>query len=334
MSNPLAVTPGDPAGIGPDLCLQLACEPTQADVSWFAIADPEALSQRARTLNLPVEIREYRNQSPDSGPNSGNGRLQVLPIPLSAPAQPGRPDPAHARPTLDALREAMDGCLQGRYGALVTGPVNKAVINQAGVPFTGHTEFLAERTRAHPVMMLATPGLRVALVTTHLPLRQVSAAITPERLEKTLRIVDRDLRRRFGLAAPRLLVCGLNPHAGEQGHLGREEIDIIQPVINRLRTEGLDITGPLPADTLFTPSNLETADVVVAMYHDQGLPVLKHKGFGNAVNITLGLPILRTSVDHGTAYDLAGTGRADTGSLRAALQTAAVMVRHQQKPTT
>ena len=182
--------------------------------------------------------------------------------------------------------------------------------------------------------MLATSGLRVALVTTQLPLRQVSAAITPERLEKTLRIVDRDLRGRFGLSAPRLLVCGLNPHAGEQGHLGSEEIDIIQPVIRRLRTAGLVVTGPLPADTLFLPANLETADVAIAMYHDQGLPVLKHKGFGNAVNITLGLPILRTSVDHGTAYDLAGTGRVDTGSLRAALQTAAAMVRHQRKPVT
>ena len=326
--KPLAVTPGDPAGIGPDLCLQQACEPTQPDAPWFVIADPGFLSERAHILGLSVDIREYRNPSP----GSGDGRLHVMPMPLCAPVRPGRGDPAHAQPTLNALREAVDGCLQGRYGALVTGPLNKAIINEAGIPFTGHTEFLAERTRAHPVMMLTTPGLRVALVTTHLPLRQVADAVTPERLEKTLRIVDQDLRQRFGLAAPRILVCGLNPHAGEAGYLGREEIDILQPVIHRLRAEGLAVTGPLPADTLFTPARLETADAVVAMYHDQGLPVLKHKGFGNAVNITLGLPIIRTSVDHGAAYDLAGSGRADAGSLRAALRAAADLVRHRREP--
>ena len=202
-------------------------------------------------------------------------------------------------------------------------------MNDAGVSFTGHTEFLAARTGAHPVMMLATHGLRVALVTTHLPLREVADAITPVRLETVLRIVDGDLRRRFGLAAPRILVCGLNPHAGEGGYLGREEIEVIEPVIRGLRAEGLGLAGPLPADTLFIARHLETADAVVAMYHDQGLPVLKHKGFGEAVNITLGLPIIRTSVDHGTAYDLAGTRRADVGSLRVAVRTAAVMARHE-----
>jgi len=228
---------------------------------------------------------------------------------------------------LDTLRTAVAGCMDGTFAALVTGPVHKGIINDAGITFSGHTEFLAQLTRApHPVMMLATPGLRVALVTTHLPLHAVSAAVTAPRLESTLRVLHHDLATRFGIKAPRILVCGLNPHAGEGGHLGREEIEVIEPVLEKLRSAGMLLRGPLPADTLFLPGNLEQADAVVAMYHDQGLPVLKHMGFGQAVNITLGLPIIRTSVDHGTALDLAGTGRASSASLEAALHAALKLV--------
>jgi 4-hydroxythreonine-4-phosphate dehydrogenase len=218
--------------------------------------------------------------------------------------------------------------MSGAFAAMVTGPVHKGVINDAGIPFSGHTEFIAEITGGTPVMMLATPGLRVALATTHLPLSEVSAAITLDSLETVIRLLNRDLRQRFAIEKPKILVCGLNPHAGESGHLGREEIDIIEPTLERLRCEGINLYGPLPADTLFTPKYLETADAVLAMYHDQGLPVLKYKGFGQAVNITLGLPIVRTSVDHGTALELAGTGKANLGSLQFALQTALDMIPH------
>jgi 4-hydroxythreonine-4-phosphate dehydrogenase len=236
-------------------------------------------------------------------------------------------DPAHAGYVLEALSEGVRACLDGRFDALVTAPVHKGIINDAGFAFTGHTEFIAGLTGGYPVMMLATEGLRVALATTHLPLKEVSAAITPHRLESVLRVLHGDLAARFGIAAPRILVCGLNPHAGEGGHLGREEIEVIAPVLAALRGEGMDLAGPLPADTAFLPRLLERADAVLAMYHDQGLPVLKHKGFGRAVNITLGLPLVRTSVDHGTALDLAGTGRVDTGSLEAAIHAAIGMGR-------
>jgi 4-hydroxythreonine-4-phosphate dehydrogenase len=233
---------------------------------------------------------------------------------------------------LRTLERAADGCLAGEFDALVTGPVHKSVINDAGIPFSGHTEFLAARCGgAHPVMLLAADSLRVALATTHLPLAEVSRAITRERLQRVLRILDHDLRARFGLPQPRILVCGLNPHAGEGGHLGREEIDVIGPALESLRAEGLELVGPLPADTLFTPRHLQHADAVLAMYHDQGLPVLKYAGFGHAVNITLGLPIVRTSVDHGTALELAGNGRAETGSLQAALELAANIVQRSRE---
>jgi len=313
----LVHTPGEPAGIGPDLILQLAARDSATPL---VVADPELLRRRARRLGLSVRLElldsidRYRPQG---------AALQVLPVPLPRQVEPGRPHADNAEYVLETLRLATKLCLETPRAALVTGPVHKGVINEAGIPFTGHTEFLAGLSGGHPVMMLACPGLRVALATTHLPLRQVAEAITAERLERVLRILHRELRERFRIADPRILVCGLNPHAGEGGHLGTEERELIAPLLERLRREGMQLVGPLPADTLFTPRHLEGADAVLAMYHDQGLPVLKHLGFGRAVNITLGLPLVRTSVDHGTALDLAGTGAADSGSLKAALETAA-----------
>ena len=314
---PVVVTPGEPAGIGPDICVQMAQR--QPDVRWVTIADPDLLEERAAQLGLPLEVVPFE---PGSPPARADGQINVLEIPLNAPCRPGRLDPANAPNVLASLRRAVTGCLEGEFSALVTGPVHKGNINDAGLPFTGHTEFLGNLCQADPVMMLAAPGLRVALATTHLPLAEVSRQITRPLLSKVLAILHRDLVGRFGLPDPAILVCGLNPHAGEAGHLGREEIEIIIPVVERLRSSGMHLDGPLPADTLFTPPYLERADAVLAMYHDQGLPVLKHMGFGRAVNVTLGLPIIRTSVDHGTALELAGTGRADSGSLYAALQTA------------
>ncbi|MDX5332674.1 MAG: 4-hydroxythreonine-4-phosphate dehydrogenase PdxA [Gammaproteobacteria bacterium] len=320
----IAITPGEPAGIGPDLVIALAQQAFDAEL--VAIADPALLMARAAELGLPLVIDPCAPDTP-AVPHVA-GRLRVLPVALAAPVRSGHLDPANAGYVLETLRLAVDGCLDGRFDALVTGPVHKGVINDAGIPFTGHTEFLAERSGGHhPVMMLAAGDLRVALATTHLPLAEVSAAITRGRLERVLRILDHDLRQRFCIERPRILVCGLNPHAGEGGHLGREEIETIGPVLEQLRTEGLDLIGPLPADTLFTPRHLAQADAVLAMYHDQGLPVLKHVGFGQAVNITLGLPIVRTSVDHGTALELAGSGRAETGSLHAALTLAITLAR-------
>ncbi|RDH86867.1 MAG: 4-hydroxythreonine-4-phosphate dehydrogenase PdxA [endosymbiont of Escarpia spicata] len=312
------MTPGEPAGVGPDLCVMLAQEPLAAPVVVFA--DPGLLERRAELLGLPLTL------IPFDAAEAEPGSLRILPVPLTAEAQCGRLNPANADYVLDTLRQATEGCLNGDFDALVTGPVHKGIINDAGHTFTGHTEFLAELTQAHPVMMLATKGLRVALVTTHLPLSEVSHQITPQRLERVIRILDCDLRRHFGLTDPRILVCGLNPHAGEGGHLGREEIEIIEPTLERLRQGGINLAGPLPADTLFTPKYLQQADAVLAMYHDQGLPVLKHLGFGRAVNVTLGLPIIRTSVDHGTALDLAGSGQAGIGSLLAAVAMAGEMV--------
>lgn len=319
----IAVTPGEPAGIGPDLVVRLAQEPSDTPI--VAIADPALLAERAQRLGLPLRIERF--EPGDAVPRAQPGHLAVLPVAVRRPVTPGRLDTANAPYVLDTLRIACDACLDNTFKALVTGPVHKGVINDAGLPFTGHTEFLAERCGAEPVMMLATPGLRVALVTTHLPLRDVSAAITREHLTEVIRILHRDLSTRFGIPEPRILVCGLNPHAGEGGHLGREEIEVIEPVLNELRESGWHLIGPLPADTAFVPDKLADADAVLAMYHDQGLPVLKHLGFGQAVNITLGLPIIRTSVDHGTALDLAGTDRADLGSLTAALGMARFLTR-------
>ena len=318
MTAPLAFTPGEPAGIGPDLAVRL---PELApDLPLVVLSDPGLLRRRAAQRGQPLVIRTWQGEPEPAGPHA----LWCLPVPLACQETPGVLDAANASHVLATLDSAIDGCLAGRFSGLVTGPVHKGVINDAGIPFSGHTEYLAERAGgAHPVMMLATEGLRVALATTHLPLAEVPAAITAERLRRTLRVLHGDLRHRFGIERPRILVCGLNPHAGEDGHLGREEIEVIEPVLDALRGEGMDLHGPLPADTLFTPPRLARADAVLAMYHDQGLPVLKHLGFGRAVNVTLGLPFVRTSVDHGTACELAGHGEIDSGSLVVALETAA-----------
>lgn len=312
----IAVTAGEPAGIGPELCAHLALR------DWGArpvvIGSLELQRQRLGALADRVRVRAWT-----PGAASESGTLDVLDVPLAAPCRAGTVDPANARHVLAMLDRAIDGCVSGEFAAMVTAPVHKAVINEAGIAFSGHTEYLAERmSTPRVVMMLVGGGLRVALVTTHLPLAAVPAAITPDVLERTLRILHRDLVGRFGIASPRILVAGLNPHAGEGGHMGREEIEVIEPVLARLRAEGMHLVGPLPADTLFVPHTLEKGDAALAMYHDQGLPVLKHASFGGGVNVTLGLPIVRTSVDHGTALDLAGSGRADPGSLFAAMELA------------
>lgn len=323
----IALTPGEPAGIGPDLCLQLIQQPQEVEL--VAVCDPELLAERAAVLDLPVILRIL---DAGAGPRAGAaGELCVLPVPLRVPARCGQADPGNATYVLETLDRAIDGCRDGTFAALVTGPVHKGVINEAGIRFSGHTEYLAMATgTSSVVMLLATEGLRVALVTTHVPLSGVSRLITAERVEQVLTTLHDGLRRDLGIAAPRITVCGLNPHAGEGGHLGNEEIDTLIPLLDSLRAQGLDLTGPLPADTVFTRERLVHTDAVLAMYHDQGLPVLKHMGFGKAVNITLGLPLIRTSVDHGTALDLAGTGRGDPGSLQAALHSAIDMAhRHE-----
>lgn len=315
------VTPGEPAGVGPDLILALARRRFGAQL--VVVADPELLRQRARALGLRVDLQPYVADEPVR-PRSQS--LRYLSVPLAAPARAGKLDPRNAAYVLNCLRLAVRACQRGTAAAMVTGPVHKGVIADAGFRFSGHTEFLAGLTGTlQPVMLLIAGDLRVALATTHLPLRKVPDAITAQGLRTSLQVLAADLRRRFGIQRPRILVAGLNPHAGEQGHLGREDIDIIAPVIRQLRRGGLRVEGPLPADTLFTPPYLSRADAVLAMYHDQGLPVLKHLGFGRAVNVTLGLPIVRTSVDHGTALDLAGTGKADAGSLAVAIKTAVQM---------
>ena len=320
MRAPLALTPGEPAGIGPELALALAAKPR--DIPWVCLADPALLEDRARRIGVAVECREWRVG--DAVPTEA-GILPVLPIPLKQLPEPGAPSSANAASLLAALDRAVDGCLQREFAALVTGPLQKATIADAGVEFTGHTEYLARRAGGSPVMMLVAGSLRVALATIHLPLREVADAIDRELIERVLTILECDLRKRFGFERPRIAVLGLNPHAGEAGHLGREELDVIGPALDALRERDFSLIGPLPADTAFTPAALARCDAVLAMYHDQGLPVLKHSGFGHAVNVTLGLPIVRTSVDHGTALDLAGTGRADAGSFQAAIELAAAM---------
>jgi len=316
----VALSVGEPAGIGPDLTV-LAAQRAR-DFELVAYADPEMLRSRAEELGLPLTLETWRPGAPPTPSTAGT--LRVVPVPLANPAIAGRLDPGNARGVLDALDAATDACLDGTTAALVTAPLHKGIINEAGIAFTGHTEWLAQRTGAPlPVMLLAASDLRVALVTTHLPLRDVADAITGERLEQTLRILVQGLERDFGLPRPRVLVLGLNPHAGEGGHLGTEERTVIGPVLERLRAAGYRLEGPLPADTAFVPAHLAQAEAVLAMYHDQGLPVLKHAGFGHAVNVTLGLPIVRTSVDHGTALDRAGSGQIDSGSLEAALTLAA-----------
>ncbi|WP_429081611.1 4-hydroxythreonine-4-phosphate dehydrogenase PdxA [Aeromonas bivalvium] len=319
----LAITPGEPAGIGPDLVLDIARRdwPHQLVV----IASPELMQRRAKALGLEIALLPYDPAQPARPQRAGT--LTLCPVALGAPEQAGQLDEANGAYVLATLQRACDGNMSGEFAAVVTGPVHKGIINQAGVSFSGHTEFFAQQAGGPDVvMLLATDGLRVALATTHIPLACVARAITAERLGKVIRILNADLRDKFGIRAPRIYVCGLNPHAGEGGHLGREEIDVIEPALDALRQEGIDLVGPLPADTLFQEKYLKDADAVLTMYHDQGLPVLKYKGFGRSVNITLGLPFIRTSVDHGTALDLAGKGLADSGSLVTALNHAILMV--------
>jgi 4-hydroxythreonine-4-phosphate dehydrogenase len=315
----IVITSGEPAGIGPDTCVTLAAADWDCDL--IVAGDAGLIEATAAALGVALQIDRYQSSAPLS--RHIPGRLKILHLPLAEAVVAGRLDTRNAGYVIKLLDRACDGCLNGEFAAMVTAPVQKSVLMDAGFTFTGHTEYLAARTRAAlPVMMLLAGRLRVALVTTHLPLADVPKAITRERLLAVLRIVNTDLGRHFGFAAPRIAVLGLNPHAGESGHLGREEIDIIDPVVRELQGEGLNVFGPAPADTAFTPQFLETADVIVAMFHDQGLPVIKHVGFDNAVNVTLGLPILRTSVDHGTALTLARTGKADAGSLHAAVDLA------------
>ncbi len=324
MTTSIALTPGEPAGIGPDLTVMLAQQARKSRI--VAIADRTVLQERAERLKLPLQIRDFQpdKQDPVTGHHAGEiidqpGELYVQHVPVHSPVTCGQLNPRNGRYVLATLDAAVDGCMHGQYGAMVTAPLHKGVINDAGIPFTGHTEYLAERTHSEPVMMLATETpdgpLRVALATTHLPLAAVPAALTADVLRRALQILHADLVRQFGITQPRILVAGLNPHAGESGHMGREEIDVIEPVLAELRASGMHLTGPLPADTLFTPQHLQHADAVMAMFHDQGLPVLKYAGFGKAINITLGLPIIRTSVDHGTALDKAGSGDINCGSL-------------------
>jgi 4-hydroxythreonine-4-phosphate dehydrogenase len=343
LSAPLVITAGEPAGIGPDLCVQLAGVPFE--IPLVVIADKNLLQQRAARLGIPLQVREYSAPRESiSQPNT----LTVIHTPLVAECLPGVLNAANSGYVLSLLRRAVQGCQAGEFSGMVTAPVHKGIINDAGIPFTGHTEFLADQTGTKRVVMMlvgggvreaarrittATPAdssekeyvMRVALATTHLPLKDVAAAITSPLLENVLRIIRRELQCRFGIAQPRILVAGLNPHAGEGGYLGREEIEVMIPVLDRLRAEGMNVSAPLPADTLFTPHNLAHCDCVLAMYHDQGLPVLKYASFGQGVNVTLGLPIIRTSVDHGTALDLAGSGKADCGSLLEAIKLAAQM---------
>lgn len=322
----IAITSGEPAGIGLDLCVKLAQQPLQA--SLVVLADPAALQARATQLGVPLTITPYHGAGTQ---HAGNGTLQVLPVSTAAPVRAGQLSPANSQAVLQMLDRALVGCQSGEFDAMVTAPVHKGVINDAGIAFTGHTEYLAEKTNtAQVVMMLVGGGMRVALATTHLPLTQVSAAITAESLTTTLRILHHDLVHHFGIAAPRIYVAGLNPHAGENGYLGHEEIETIHPVLDRLRAEGMQLIGALPADTMFSQKNLADADAFLAMYHDQGLAVLKHASFGEGVNVTLGLPIIRTSVDHGTALDIAGTGQADLGSMLSAIQLAITLSQSRQ----
>jgi 4-hydroxythreonine-4-phosphate dehydrogenase len=320
----IAVTSGEPAGVGPELCLRLP-EREFSGARLLVLGDRRLMDERARQAGISAILREDSVMQP-----LGRGGLDILDIPLIADVLPGHPDPANAPYVLRQIDCALAGCRSGEFAAMVTAPVNKSVINDAGIAFTGHTEYLAEKTGTpRVVMMLAGGGLRVALATTHLALKDVPAAITQPSLEETLRILHNDLKKKYGIESPRILVSGLNPHAGEGGYLGREEIDVIQPVLDRLRGEGMRLIGPLPADTIFTPPLLSQGDCVLAMYHDQGLAALKYASFGNGINVTLGLPVIRTSVDHGTALDIAGTGAADPSSLFIAVEQAIAMARRQ-----
>jgi 4-hydroxythreonine-4-phosphate dehydrogenase len=322
----IALTSGEPAGVGPELCLALAARELRCEL--VCLADAGLLEERARALGAAVTVRRWPGADGSSRPHAA-GSLSVEHHPLAVPSVAGKLDTANVPYVLALLDRAIDGALAGEFAAIVTAPLHKGVINDAGVPFRGHTEYLAQRTHsARPVMLLTSGTLRVALATTHLPLNAVSGAITQELLCETAAILQQGLKRWWGVAAPRIAVCGLNPHAGESGYLGDEELKTIAPAIARMRAGGIDAHGPLPADTVFIPRVLADFDAVLAMYHDQGLPVVKHSGFEQAVNVTLGLPILRTSPDHGTALDIAGRGEADVGSLAAALELAIALASH------
>ncbi|KTD89348.1 MULTISPECIES: 4-hydroxythreonine-4-phosphate dehydrogenase PdxA [unclassified Pseudoalteromonas] len=319
MTLRVAITPGEPAGIGPDLLITLAQQAWDAQL--VVLADAKLLKERAKLLGLPINLIEFDENAPAKA--TPEGCVYIHQVNLGDDVELGVLNDANGQYVLDTLRIASEKNMDGTFDAVVTGPVHKGIINKAGISFSGHTEYFAQQSNtADVVMLLATEGLRVALVTTHIPLAYVSRAITEDRLTKVATILDHDLRTKFGIEKPRILVCGLNPHAGEDGHLGREEIDTITPTLDILRSQGMNLIGPLPADTLFQDKYLSEADAVLAMYHDQGLPVLKYKGFGKSVNITLGLPFIRTSVDHGTALDLAGTGTADVGSFELAIREA------------
>ncbi|MFS7360232.1 4-hydroxythreonine-4-phosphate dehydrogenase PdxA [Rahnella inusitata] len=319
MTKSVVITPGEPAGVGPDLVLALAQQAWPVEL--VVCADPALLLERADKLGLSIQLRDYVQGRP-AQPQAA-GTLTVLPVKTAAPVLAGRLDVANSPYVVETLARACDGAISGEFAALITGPVQKSIINDAGIPFIGHTEFFAERSHCdRVVMMLATEELRVALATTHLPLLAVPGAITRQSLHEVITILHHDLKTKFGIAEPQIYVCGLNPHAGEGGHMGHEEIDTIIPALEELRQQGMNLIGPLPADTLFQPKYLQHADAVLSMYHDQGLPVLKYQGFGRAVNITLGLPFIRTSVDHGTALELAATGTADAGSFRTAINLA------------
>lgn len=319
VTKSVVITPGEPAGVGPDLVLALAQQAWPVEL--VVCADPALLLERAEKLGLSIQLRGYQQGRPPEPQAAGT--LTVLPVNLAAPVTAGKLDVANAPYVVETLARACDGAISGEFSALITGPVQKSIVNDAGIPFIGHTEFFADRSHCNRVvMMLATEELRVALATTHLPLLAVPGAITRECLHEVITILHHDLKTKFGITAPKIYVCGLNPHAGEGGHMGHEEIDIIIPALDELRQQGIDLIGPLPADTLFQPKYLQHADAVLSMYHDQGLPVLKYQGFGRAVNITLGLPFIRTSVDHGTALELAATGTADAGSFKTAINLA------------
>ncbi len=326
MISRIAITPGEPAGIGPDLVIAMAQKSWPAQL--IVVASPELLKERAKFLNLPLTLIPYDPELPAQ--LSQPGTLSILPVELAESCVPGELNPANGAYVVETLRVACEKNMQGEFDAVVTGPVHKGLINQSGIAFSGHTEYFAHQANCSDVvMMLATEGLRVALVTTHIPLAYVSKAITPDRLHHVTSILHKDLVNKFGIENPTIYVCGINPHAGEGGHLGREEIEVMNPTLDALRAEGMNLIGPLPADTIFQEKYLKEADAILTMYHDQGLPVLKYKGFGSSVNITLGLPFIRTSVDHGTATDLAGKNIADAGSMIEALKTAIELVNNQ-----
>ncbi len=323
MTTRIAVTPGEPASIGPDLVVSIAQQAWP--VQLVVVASKELIRQRAEQLNLPITLIDY-DANLEPIPQVA-GTLTILDIPLAQPCIPGILDTNNGAYVVETLKVASDKNMSGEFEAIVTGPVHKGLINKSGVPFSGHTEYFANQANCPDVvMMLATKGLRVALVTTHIPLAYVAKAITFERLQKVTRILHKDLQSKFGIKNPKIYACGINPHAGEDGHLGREEIDVMEPAFAELRTEGINVIGPLPADTIFQEKYLKDADAILSMYHDQGLPVLKYKGFGSSVNITLGLPFIRTSVDHGTALELAGNGSADSGSMIEAISSAINLV--------